>query len=300
MKIDTLKLLNKLNLIYYRYDKQKNSLVLDEEPNEHSYKELIKITFMLSKYKVTFNVNNDKSISLFASSSIFFTLSKYFNELIENFRNRNSNIYILSDKKVKWAKNLPLFKIELIPQDIDFSSYDAIIFTSKNGVHSLNKFNSKWKNIPAYVIAPQTAKVLKQLKGTLAFVGKTNHGDEFAYELIKELKNKKVLYIRAEEIVSNFTKILNDNGVVCEEKIVYRTVHKNFKEKIDLPKNSTIIFSSPSTIKCFFKNIKWQESFKIISIGKTTAKYLPSYVSYDIADTTSLEACVRKAIEIKK
>ncbi|PLY07311.1 MAG: uroporphyrinogen-III synthase [Arcobacter sp.] len=300
MKMDILELLNKLNLIYYRYDKQKNSLLLDEIPNEHSYKELIKITFMLSKHNITFHVNNDKSISLSASSSfISSTIRKYFNTLVENFKNRNSNIYILGNKKVKWAKNLSLFDIEVIPQNIDFSDYDAIIFTSKNGVYSLNKFNSKWKNIPAYVIAPQTAKVVKELKGRLAFVGKSHHGDEFAYELINQLKNKRVLYLKAEKIVSNFTKILNDNEVKCDEKVVYKTVYKNFKEKIELPKDSTIIFSSPSTIECFFKNIIWQKSFKVISIGKTTAKYFPSYVSYKIANTTSLESCVRKAIEIK-
>lgn len=299
MALDILKIINKLDLIYYRYDKQTNSLLLDEESNEYSYKELIKITFFLSKKNITFNVNNDKSISLFTSPSRFYTLKKYLNTLIENFKNRNSNIYILSDKKVKWAKNLSLLNIEVVQQDIDFSGYDAIIFTSKNGVESLNKFNSQWKKIPAYVIAPQTAKVLKKLNGNLAYVGKTHHGDEFAYELLDHLKNKKVLFLKAKKIVSNFTKILNENGVKCHEKVVYETVYKKFKKKIELPKNSTIIFSSPSTIECFFKNILWQKSFKIISIGKTTAKYFPSYVSYNIADTTSLESCVRKARELK-
>ena len=299
MALDILKIINKLNLIYYRYDKQTNSLLLDDEENEFSYKELIKITFVLSKKNITFNVNNDKSISLFTSPSRFYTLKKYLNTLIENFKNRNSNIYILSDKKVKWAKNLSLLNIEVVQQDIDFSGYDAIIFTSKNGVESLNKFNSQWKKIPTYVIAPQTAKVVKKLKGTLTFVGKSHHGDEFAYELIEHLKNKKVLFLKAEKIVSSITSILNENGVKCDEKVVYRTVFKKFKKKIELPKNSTIIFSSPSTIECFFKNILWQKSFKIISIGKTTAKYFPSYVSYNIADTTSLESCVRKARELK-
>jgi len=42
-----------------------------------------------------------------------------------------NNVYILSDKKVEGAINLPVFEIEFIPQDIDLKSYDAIIFTSK-------------------------------------------------------------------------------------------------------------------------------------------------------------------------
>jgi len=80
--------------------------------------------------------------------------------------------------------------------------------------------------------------------------------------------------------------------------IVYETVCTQFDTNIKLPKNATIIFSSPSTIKCFLKNIEWDESFKAISIGDTTAKFFPSHIIPTIADKTSLESCVQKAIEI--
>ena len=52
------------------------------------------------------------------------------------------------------------------------------------------------------------------------------------------------------------------------------------KQKINkIPeKNSIIIFSSPSTIKCFLNNFKWDSSYKAISIGKTTAKYFPDFI----------------------
>ena len=44
--------------------------------------------------------------------------------------------------------------------------------------------------------------------------------------------------------------------------------------------------------------MSWDESFKAISIGHTTAKYFPSNITPLIADTTSLESCVKKAIEL--
>ena len=50
------------------------------------------------------------------------------------------NIYILSDKKVNGAKNLPVFVINYIKQNINFEKYDALIFTSKNGIYSINNF----------------------------------------------------------------------------------------------------------------------------------------------------------------
>ena len=207
-------------------------------------------------------------------------------------------IFILSDKKVKWAKNLPVIEIQAIKQNVDFSNYDALVFTSKNAIYSIDIIDQTWKRKPSYAIAPQTAKVVKQLGGELKFVGKEKYGDEFAWEIVEKFKHQKVLYIRGSKIVSDIVNILNSNDVICDELIIYETVCKEFNKEIKLPKNSTIIFSSPSTIKCFLKNVSWDESFKAISIGNTTAKYFPQNITPIIADTTSLASCVKKAIEL--
>ena len=208
------------------------------------------------------------------------------------------NIYILSDKKVNGAKNLPVFEIKFLKQDIDFNSYDALIFTSKNALYSIDSFGDDWKDIPSYAIAPQTAKIIKDLGGNLKFTGETNHGNEFALELVELLQNKKVLYLRGAKVVSKMYNILNSNDIKCDEVVVYESVCKKFDKETILPKNSTIIFSSPSTIKCFLDNLSWDESFKAIAIGKTTSKYFPSDITPLISDTTSLESCVKKAKEL--
>ena len=111
------------------------------------------------------------------------------------------------------------------------------------------------------------------------------------------LKNKKVLYVRGAKVVSKLSEILNNNKIQCEEIIVYESICKKFSEDTFLPKDSIIIFSSPSTIKCFLNTLSWDNSYTAISIGKTTAKYFPSYITPLISDTTSLESCVKKAIE---
>lgn len=295
------KLTKQLNLIYYEYDKNSNSFLLDSNFSNKDalYEELIKITHLLSKEGIKFFVDENSSIVLNGTDSIFLKIKRYINSFIQNIKNSNLDIYILSDKKVKWAKNLPMFKIEPIKSELDFSAYDALIFTSKNAISSLNTFNNKWKSKPLYVIAPQTAKVAKSLSGKVKFVGDEKHGDEFAKELLEVLKNKKVLYIRGSKVVSNLVDILNSNSIVCDEAIVYETVCINYEKPIELPKNSIIIFSSPSTIECFLKNAKWDDSFKAISIGHTTKKYFPPYITPIISETTSLESCVRKAIELK-
>lgn len=292
------KLIEPLNLIYYEYDKNSNSFILDRNySNEHIFEELIKITYLLSKQNISFFVDENKSLVLNSRDSLISKIKRHIGAFVQNIKNSNLNIYILSDKKVKWAKNLPVFKIEPIKTDLDFSGYDALIFTSKNAVTSLNSYNQAWKNKPLFVIAPQTAKVASNLGGKIKFVGKAKHGDEFAQELLLPLKNKKVLYIRGSKIVSNLVETLNTNGIVCDEAIVYETLC--IKKKIKLPKNSTIIFSSPSTIECFLNNAIWDESYRAISIGHTTKKYFPPYITPIISDTTSLDSCVKKAIELR-
>lgn len=151
-----------------------------------------------------------------------------------------------------------------------------------------------------YALAPQTAKAVKSLKGRLRFLGKSHYGDEFAEELIKPLQDKKTLYLRAKDVASDLCDILNSKGVLCDEVIVYETTCKQFDQKIVLPKNSIIIFSSPSTINCFFQNADWDPTYTAIAIGHTTAQYFPKEITPYIADTTSIDACIRKAMSVKK
>ncbi|MDK9693962.1 MAG: uroporphyrinogen-III synthase [Sulfurimonas sp.] len=293
------KLTEPLNLIYYEYDKETNSFLLDQNySNEHIFEELIKITYILSKQNINFYVDENKSLVLNSKDTLFAKAKRITGSVVQNFKNNSLPIYILNDKKVKWAKNLPVIKIETIKCDIDFSSYDALIFTSKSAIYSLDSYNHKWKKKPLYVIAPQTAKAASNLGGKIKFVSKEKHGNEFAKELVQLLKNKKVLYIRGSKIVSNLVEELNANDVICDEAIVYQTVCVEFKKKIVLPKKSAIIFSSPSTIECFLKNAIWDESYIAISIGHTTKKYFPPYITPIIAETTSFDSCVKKAIEL--
>lgn len=294
-------LIEPLNLIYYEYDKKIRSFILDNDHSQkHIFEELITLTYTLSKHNIPFVVDKQKNLFLGNDNSFTTRIKRYSDRLLKNIKNSYQNIYVLNDKKVQWAKNLPVFEIETITQQIDYSKYDAIIFTSKNGVKSINASSDKWKKIPSYVIAPQTAKLILDLGGKVKFVGKEKHGNEFAHELIALLKNKKVLYLRGEKIVSDLVNILKTNDVECEDIIIYKTVCKKFKKRFKLPKNSTIIFSSPSTIECFLTNCDWDSSYKAIAIGHTTQKYFPPYITPIVADTTSLDACVRKAIEINQ
>ena len=138
--------------------------------------------------------------------------------------------------------------------------------------------------------------IAKEFGANIAFIGFSGHGNDFANELIPYLKNKKTLYIRALKTVSNLTNILKENGIDIDEIISYKTSCNKQEIKI-LDKNSTIIFTSPSSVECFFKKYSWEDSFKAIAIGKTTALYLPKNIKCEISSITSVEECVKLALK---
>ena len=204
-----------------------------------------------------------------------------------------AKIYLLSNQIYSEVENLEVFKIEYIKSEIDLLKYDALIFTSKNAVYSLDSFNKDWKKILSFVIAPKTAQVIEKLGGKIAFTGITSHGNDFAQELIELLRNKKVLYIKALKTVSNLVDILIDNDVLLDELVVYKTSCK--ESSVILENNSIFIFTSPSSVECFFKQYSWNDSYKAIVIGKTTALYLPKNVDYTISSETSIDECINLA-----
>lgn len=207
-----------------------------------------------------------------------------------------SKIYLLNNLKYEGIENLEVFGIDYIESKIDLTAYDALIFTSKNAIYSIDSFNKKWKDIDSYAIAPKTADIIKNLNGKLVFTGISSHGNEFAYELIPLLKNKKVLYIKALKTVSRLVEILKDNSIDIDELVTYKTSCK-VSSKV-LQKNSIFIFTSPSSVKCFFKNYTWHDSYKAVVIGRTTANYLPQEVNFEISSKTSIEECIKLAKNI--
>jgi len=290
-------LFDKSTLLYYEYDKITQTILVDKNAKkEETYKEFIKITYILTQNDVDFFVDGQKNIILMVNDTFMCRMKQKLINFKSWIRNSGKNIYLLTDKKIKYAKNVPMIKTLEKEANIDFHQYDCLIFTSKNAIKYVDKISHLWKNKPAYAIGPETAKMIKSYGGTLSFVGKEKHGDEFAQEIVESLEGKKVLYIGAEKTASNLVEILGKNGIDCEYKAIYKTVCN--KRTFNFPKKSIIIFSSPSTVECFFKNNTWQDDFTAISIGRTTASYFPKEIEPLISYNTSLEGCVKKALNL--
>jgi uroporphyrinogen-III synthase len=293
------KISNKLNLMYYEYDQKQNKFVTDKAYDKGTiYNDFIKLTYELSKNHIEFFIDEHNDLVITHKDNFISHLKQRCKNFQYMLKGKKKNIYILSDKHVEYAQNLPFISTVPLKTTMDIKQYDALIFTSKNGVTYLNNLRNDWKNIPAYAMSTQTAKKVKDLKGKLKFIGKSHTGNEFANELLPLLQGKKVAYVGAKDVVSDLINILNKNNVTCKHIALYETVCTDYKEKVNLPKNSIIIFSSPSTINCFFKNVNWEDTFTAISIGATTAQYFPKHVTPVIAENTTLQSCVQKALSM--
>ena len=203
-------------------------------------------------------------------------------------------IYILSEKKYKNTYNLPCIIISHIKKDIDLSSYDALIFTSKNGVEAIDNINKSWKILPSYSIGSGTSAVIRELGGNVVYEAKSSYGDDFAKEIKRRLGGKRVLFLRAKKVTSKLNQILKENGVLLDEQIVYETLC-NECENLKKPESgSCIIFSSPSTVKCFFKCFEWDSSYKAVVIGEVTLKALPKDIPFILSDKPNIPSCIIK------
>lgn len=203
-------------------------------------------------------------------------------------------VYLLSSAKVEGAKNLPVIKTEFIEADIAIDDYDVIIFTSKNAVEAINRLGIDWRRKPSIAIGDATAEKIKKLKGRVSFVSNEAYGDELAVEITKRYRFLKFLYPRAKTIASNLPDILHKKGSDITEIVVYETVCSD--EILEAPEDgSVIVFSSPSTVKCFVEKFGWREGYKCVAIGKTTAAAIDFCDGIHISPKQTLEAAVEFA-----
>lgn len=207
-------------------------------------------------------------------------------------------IYLLSPLKMEGTVHLPMIDFRLKNEVLDFSGIDIVMFTSKQAVKSADALNPMWKELPCLAVGKATAKEIESRGAKVIYHPENFYGEALSAEIIRRFHKSKILYLRPQTVVFDAKAFLAKSGIAIEEKIIYETHCRTFQKKIILDENAIIIFTSPSTIACFFKHYTWEKSYQSVIIGKTTAKHLPKDIRYEIADEATLESSVSKAREI--
>lgn len=204
-------------------------------------------------------------------------------------------IYTLGEDKVNGAISAPFIKTKYLDYFCEIDSFDIIIFTSKKAIISLDEKYPSWINKSIYTVGEKSKELAlsKGAKNIISSQKKTSFN--MIKEIKQQLKNKKVLYVRAKKVVYDIKEAIKS---ICqfEEIIAYETIFT--KPSFELEKGSIIIFSSPSTIQSFARFYDMKE-FKIIVIGKNTAKSLDDGITYNMPKSPSIELCVEMAKQIE-
>ena len=207
-------------------------------------------------------------------------------------------IYLLSPTPKEGTIALPMIDFSITANSIDFSHSDTLIFTSKQAVITADKIDLSWKNYPCIAIGPATKKQIEDLGGKVIYYPKSFYGETLSHDIAQFFKDKKLLYLRPKEVSFDSKSFLEKEGIVLQEQIIYETSCLNYTTEDKPLKNAIIIFTSPSTIHCFFKNFEWDESYTAVVIGKATKVHLPVNAKYIVADEPLINACILKAKEI--
>ncbi len=207
-------------------------------------------------------------------------------------------IYLLSPLKKDNTISLPMIRFEITAKEIDFSNIDTLMFTSKQAVVSANNIDENWKNYPSIAIGGATKAKIEELGGEVIFYPKKFYGKELTSNIKEFFSHKKILYLRPEKISFDSKGFLEKEGINLKEQIIYKTLCREYTQKDKPIKGAIIIFTSPSTINCFFKNFSWDSSYTAILIGEATKAHLPKYCKYEIANKPLIDSCIDKAISI--
>jgi uroporphyrinogen-III synthase len=184
----------------------------------------------------------------------------------------------------------------------NLSDYDAIVFTSKNGVVKFIKRLERrglaevLKGKRIYAVGKKTSSLVEQAGYKSQPLPDAYNAADLSALMIKD-KNKinRVLIIKGDLASNELAERLQSEGIKTEEIIVYRNkkviISERKKEQLKnrLMKSDRIrivVFFSPSAVKNFFDQLGWVAKLGNIYyavIGKTTEMALKEYgLSADI------------------
>ncbi len=204
-------------------------------------------------------------------------------------------IYLFSISSHPEAIHIDPLDITFFTPRIDFDKYDHLVITSKQAVKALQNYDkTSYIGKKALCISKASAAAYEAVGGEVLAVGK-GYGDTLYDSITKYPKTTKWLYLRAQEIASDFAKRLNEEGYDIQEVVVYKSECSSEILQREVANDGVLIFTSPSSVKCYLKNHAFTPNQDIVVIGKTTAKTIPKNVRYVLSGDTSVQSCVEIA-----
>ena len=199
-----------------------------------------------------------------------------------------TKIYLFSATPNQNALHVNTLDFDFFQPTINFSKYDYLVLTSKKAVDALQFYKKEdYINIPALCISNFTKEYYQSFGGNILEVG-NGIGSDLQQIIDTYPKQKKWLYLRAKEIASDALHV--EEAIIYESRCSDEILNFRLEDE-----DAILIFTSPSSVRCFLKNNSLHVEQKIIVIGTTTAKALPTKINYKISEKTSIKSCLELA-----
>ena len=184
------------------------------------------------------------------------------------------------------VSHLPLIKNEKVNyEEINFSEYGGIIFTSANAVKFLNTVKLD-KNIKCFCVGNATEKKARSVgfQNTIAAEGNVTNLKELIIQSY-ESKNKELLYVSGETISVDLDQQLLSEGFKVKRIINYRVDHnqkfdEKFVNELKLNMPDMVYVYSQNSASSFLNFIKiyqtenlWMNT-NLMCIGEKTSSIL--------------------------
>lgn len=206
-------------------------------------------------------------------------------------------VVLLSPTPCAGALHLPVIETEFVHEAVELAGCDGVIFTSKQAVAALAARCQNWKKLKLFSVGEGTSKAITEAGGTVFYEAGSAYGDRLAEEIVQKFPELHYFYPRAETVVSDLETILKKAGVRLRSQTLYRTRCRTIDEN-QIPQNAAIVFTAPSVVNCFFKQVRWRRDWIAVAIGERTAPVLGSHIACYISPNPSLESSVAFAASL--
>jgi uroporphyrinogen-III synthase len=149
-------------------------------------------------------------------------------------------------------------------------SYDWVIFTSRNAVDAVFRRTPTLRGPRVAAVGTATREALdsRRVKPDLVPAEQRAEG---LLQAIGEVRNKRILFPRADIARRTLPDGLKERGAVVDEVVAYHT-RPNGSERPDLSGVDAVTFTSSSTVRNFLEGGPVPAGARVVCIGPVTAE----------------------------
>lgn len=206
-------------------------------------------------------------------------------------------IYLISKTPYEGVIHIPILTITFLHPSIDFTKYEGIIVTSKQALLALNNYAFEWENLQCICVSEGTAEAARQAGAVQIEVG-DGYGKSIPNVLRAKKREGKWLYLRPKVIASEWVECTRSEGFEIDEAILYETTCNKEASYYSIADDAVLVFTSPSSIECFYRSYQILPSHSIVTIGKTTQSAFHSAKEVFVSPRPSVASAVELAQKI--